>query len=392
MERKRGFLWIRSRKLLAAAITATVLILTTGCWDRKEVNDLAIATIAGLDRKDDGEIELSLEIVVPKQEGSKSQMSGKEARGSSSSLIWSASGTTAADAVSKLQRKLPRSIYWGQLQLLVVGESLSRNQLREQLDYLLRNNNIRLRVQPIVCKGNVREFLDFATPIEQTKADYLGGEAERVFPRPITLNLLVQRLGKNSDSAMLPYFDIAQDGSSSVPYLKGYAAFARDRMAGVIQGKPFSGAKWLHQQVKGDVETVKLKEPASSLLSIGILSSSTRFVPRLKEGAPEMEVGIEAEVSVVQNTTRFKTTDPKFIRQVREAAADDIRRRAENAIQEAQGMGADIFGFGEEINRRHPKEWRRLEARWERIYPAMPYKVNVKVSVRHIGMYNEPVG
>lgn len=392
MERKREFPWIRSRKLLTAAITAIALILTTGCWDRKEVNDLAIATIAGMDRKDDGEIELSLEIVVPKQEGSKSQMSGKEAKGSSSSLIWSASGTTAADAVSKLQRKLPRSIYWGQLQLLVVGESLSRNQLREQLDYLLRENNIRLRVQPFVCKGTVREFLDFATPIEQTKADYLGGEAERAFRRPITLNLLVQKLGKNSDSAMLPYFDIAKDGDSSVPYLKGYAAFARDRMAGVIQGEPFSGAKWLHQQVKGDVETVKLKEPASSLLSIGILSSSTRFVPRLKEGAPEMEVGIEAEVSVVQNTTRFKTTDPKFIRQVREAAADDIRRRAETAIREAQGMGADIFGFGEEINRRHPKEWRRLEARWERIYPAMPYKVNVKVSVRHIGMYNEPAG
>lgn len=368
------------------------MLLSTGCWDRKEVNDLAIVTIAGLDRKDDGEIELTLEIVVPKQEGSKTQMSGNVSKGSGSTLIWSASAATVAAAVSKLQRKLPRAIYWGQLELLVVGEALSRDQFQEQLDYFLRDNNIRLRVQPFICKGAVRNFLASASPLEQTKAEFLGDEAARVFRRPISLNLLVQKLGKKSESAMLPYLDITRDGNESVPYVKGYAIFSGDRMAGVMQGESFSGVKWLVHQVKGDVESVKLKEPTSSLISIGVLSSSTRLVPSLEEGIPRMEVGIEAVLSVVQNTTRFKTSDPKFIRQVEKAAIDDIRHRVESTIKQAQGMGADIFGFGEVINRHHPREWQRLQDRWDRIFPSMQVKVEVNVSVRHIGMYNEPAG
>lgn len=392
MDRSRVFLWIRGCKRLWLAIAATVLLLSTGCWDRTEVNDLAIVTIAGLDKKDNGEIEVTLEIVVPKQEGGQTQTGGTASKGSGSTLIWSAEGATAAAAVSKLQRKLPREIYWGQLELLVAGEVLSRDQFREQLDYLVRDNNIRLRVQPFVCKGTARKFLSFANPLEQTKSGFLSGEAERVFHRPTTLNLLVQKLGNKSDSALLPYLDVTQDGHACVPYVRGYAVFSRDRMAGVIQGESFSGAKWLLHEVKGDVETVQLKESSSSLISVGVLSANTRFVPTLKEGMPRMEVGIEAELSVAQNTTPVKTSDPKFIRQVERAAADDIRHQAETAIKQAQRMKADIFGFGETINRSHPREWQRMQKRWEQIFPSMQVKVKVKASVRNIGMYNKPAG
>ncbi|GJM69528.1 hypothetical protein HMSSN036_17440 [Paenibacillus macerans] len=53
---------------------------------------------------------------------------------------------------------MPRTIYWGQLQVLVVGEALARDGLREQLDYLVRDNEIRLRVMPFVTRGKVRDF------------------------------------------------------------------------------------------------------------------------------------------------------------------------------------------------------------------------------------------
>lgn len=373
-------------------MAAIALLLSTGCWDRKEVNDLAIVTIAGLDRKEDGEIELTLEIVVPSQEGGKTQMSGSTSKGNGATLILSSTGATAAAAVSKLQRKMPRAIYWGQLELLLVGESLSRAQLREQLDYLVRNNNIRLRVQPFVCKGAVREFLAAASPLTQTKAEFLSDIAARVFRRPITLSLLLQKLGKKSESAILPYLDLAKDGNENIPYVRGFAVFSHDRMAGVFQGESFSAAKWLLHQLEGDLETVKLKEPASSLLSIGILSSSIRFVPSLEEGMPRMAVGIKAEVSVVQNPTPMKSSDPEFLRQIEKAAADDIRHRVQTAIKQAQGMRADIFGFGEVINRHHPKEWQGLQDSWEQVFSSMQVKVEANVSVRHVGMYNASGG
>ena len=38
--------------------------LLSGCWDRVEVNDLAIVTAAVIDKKDDNQIELSNQILV----------------------------------------------------------------------------------------------------------------------------------------------------------------------------------------------------------------------------------------------------------------------------------------------------------------------------------------
>ncbi|WP_228469261.1 Ger(x)C family spore germination protein [Paenibacillus sp. JNUCC31] len=379
-------------KSVLLIMATAVLLFSTGCWDRKEVNDLAIVRTAGLDLKNNGEIELSLEIVIPKEGGGKTQQGMSNSKSSGSTLIWSASGATAADAASELQIKLSRTVYWGQLEILVVGEALSRSQLREQLDYLVRDSNVRLRVQPFVCKGTARDFLASAPPLEKTRADFLGGESEQLFRRPITLNNLVQNLGNTSNEAFLPYVDTTQDGGKSVPYVKGYAAFSSYRMAGLIQGESYSGAKWILEQVSGDVETVKLDRPSSPLISLGVLFSSTRIDPKLVGEIPRMDIVIEAEMSLMQNTTRFKTMDSKFIRNVEEAAVDKIRQKAETTIKQAQKMRADIFGFGEEIERHNPRKWKHIHDQWERIYPSIQANVQVKVRIRQIGMNSVPVG
>lgn len=383
-----AFPWLRVCKKPIFVMMATILLFSTGCWDRIEVNDLAIIRIAGLDRKENGEIELSLEIVAPKRGEKKSQKSE-----SAPTLIWSASGATAADAASKLQLKLSRSVYWGQLELLVFGETLAREKFLEQIDFLVRDNSIRLRVQPFVCKGPVSSFLASVNPLEQTKADFLGGEAERLFRKPITLNRLVQKLGKKSETAMLPYMDTTQDGNESIPYVKGYAVFSSDHMAGVIQGKAFSGVRFIFKQVNGDVETVKLEAPSNPLVSLKVLSSNAQLVPRIEGEMPRMTVGIKVNVSVLQNTSRFESSDPIFIRQTEKAAVDVIRYKVEKSIKQAQGMGVDIFGFGEAFYRQYPREWQRLqEDRWESIFPSMQVKVNVEVRILHTGMNNEPAG
>lgn len=118
----------------------------TGCWDREEVNSLAIVTSAGFDRTKDGAVELTLEIAAPRMKQSGKAQSGDKKEGGGQTIIRTAVGKTAAEAQGRLQMMLPRTIYWGQLQLVVVGEALAKNGLREQFDYLVRDNEIRLRV------------------------------------------------------------------------------------------------------------------------------------------------------------------------------------------------------------------------------------------------------
>lgn len=52
------------RKIIVLTLLVAV-ILTGGCWDRRELNELAIVLGAGVDRLPDGRIQLTLQLARP---------------------------------------------------------------------------------------------------------------------------------------------------------------------------------------------------------------------------------------------------------------------------------------------------------------------------------------
>jgi len=373
-----------------------VLLALTGCWDSDEVNSLAIVTSAGIDRTKDGAIELILEIVAPQQQQQQSgtgQSSGQKG-GKGTTIVRYAIGDTAADAQGRLQWKLPRTIYWGQLQVLVVGEALARDGLREQLDYLVRVNEIRLRVMPFVTQGKARDFFDSHFLLEQTKAGFLQSEAARVFHKPLTLGRLVQRLSSDDDAAVLPFINIPEDrgDKGGVPYIKGYAVFNQGRMVGTLTGNSFLATKWVTNQLKNHVETVNVGNESPARVTYTTLAAKSSLIPIRRNGEWQLNIRIESEINMIQNTSRLPMADPPNARLLEAAAAEHIREVVTQTVRDTQRMHADIFAFGEAIKRRNPHEWSRLEPQWNRFYPEMDFRVEASVKLRRIGMNSIPLG
>lgn len=366
----------------------------TGCWDREEVNSLAIVTSAGFDRTKDGAVELTLEIAAPRMKQSGKAQSGDKKEGGGQTIIRTAVGKTAAEAQGRLQMMLPRTIYWGQLQLVVVGEALAKNGLREQFDYLVRDNEIRLRVLSFVTRGKVSDFFESPYLLEQTKADFLQGEATRVFRKPLTLNQLVQHLSSEENGVTLPFIDVSQErkGSDGEMYIKGYAVFNRGRMVGTITGESFLAAKWVMNQLKNDVQTVHLGEGPQSRISLIMITANSRLIPSRKEEEWQMNIRINSEFSVLQNTTDLVMADPKEAHKLETAMAKHIRELVEQTVEDAKRMRTDIFGFGEAIYRKNPKEWNKLASRWDRVFSRLKVKVEADVNLRRTGMNTTPLG
>ncbi|GAB6933558.1 hypothetical protein JCM14719A_19110 [Calditerricola satsumensis] len=102
-----------------ASLCLLSLLLLTGCWDRVEINDLALVTAAGLDKGKGKTVKLSLQLAVPAAMPSVAGGDGGGLGGGGAgagrppTLVVSAEGITIADAMTKLQEKLPRRIFWG---------------------------------------------------------------------------------------------------------------------------------------------------------------------------------------------------------------------------------------------------------------------------------------
>jgi spore germination protein KC len=112
---------MRRRLLLAAA----VVLLLSGCWSRIEVNDLAIVDIIAMDREENGNWRISLQIVTPQRIAQPGGQGG-QAGSRRPFLVVSDTGPTALDAIRKLQLQLPRRIFLAHANVILVGEALAR--------------------------------------------------------------------------------------------------------------------------------------------------------------------------------------------------------------------------------------------------------------------------
>ena len=152
--------------LLFRIASVCFILLMGGCWDKKEVNDLAIITAAAIDKSDDGRVELSVEIFIPKTMGG-AQGGGGGGGGQQMTMVTSSKGTDLADALSKLQADTPRKLFWGSCRVFIFGEDLAKEGIQENLDFLLRHPEPRERAFAFVSEGKARKIIELKTILER---------------------------------------------------------------------------------------------------------------------------------------------------------------------------------------------------------------------------------
>ncbi len=150
--------------LLLLGICGTTPFLS-GCWDRVEITDLAVVTAAAIDKKDDNQIELSVQVFIPSSISSGGGQGGSsQGGGGVTTLVRSEKGSNISDALSRLQSKLPRKVFWGHCKVFVFGEKLAKEGVQEQLDFLLRHPQPREKANVYVSKGKAKPILESCRP------------------------------------------------------------------------------------------------------------------------------------------------------------------------------------------------------------------------------------
>ncbi|MBA2940609.1 Ger(x)C family spore germination protein [Paenibacillus sp. CGMCC 1.16610] len=358
--------------------------LLTGCWDRTEVNDLALVTGAAIDKYDDKSIELTIQIFVPRSPGGGGGGLESSNKGGSiqNSLVKSAVGVDIADAVSKIQEKMPRKIFWGHTEIIIFGEAVARQGVRDEVDYLMRAPQPRERAFMYICKGSAREILEMNTRLERNSSEIMREIAKSKIILSVTLADLAHMLVKQSGAAALPFIELLgantpRNHDDTGSFTNYTAVFKDDKMVGTIDDPTTRGLLWLRDEIKTAVVTVT-PEGVSGHVSLRLLKSETKLQPIIENGKWRMNVWIHTEDDALQNTTSLDlASDQQAVKRVEAAMNDDIEERVAVALRKVQqGFKADIFDFAGEFHRAYPKEWRQNQKLWNEIFP------NVEVTVQ----------
>ncbi|MDR7319361.1 Ger(x)C family spore germination protein [Brevibacillus nitrificans] len=369
------------------------LLLLTGCWDRIELNDVAIVTAAGIDRGEHNEIELTIQVLIPRALSGDGAMQGGGLQ--NITLVRTAKGINIADAMSKIQMKIPRMIFWGHCKVYLYGEAIAKSGITELVDYLARHPEPRNRALMYVSKGKAADVLKVTPEIERYSAETVRELSGLHVGMEVTLIDLLKMLKGPSKAAILPIISLyATKGSESKlnPYLMGSAVFKEGKMIGQLTERMTRGVMWVRNEIAASTVSVKVKN-VKGFVSLNPIRETTKLTPVIQNGKWKMIVAIETEGDLIQNGTNLNLVSPELLHLMQVALRKDIETRINRTLQHVQhGMKVDIFGFATQFHRKYPKEFASVKDKWEEKFPTLDIELKISSYIKRPGLITIPAG
>jgi spore germination protein KC len=376
------------RQFVRCLSVAAILFIVPGCWDRTELNDLALINALGVDLAEDGQIEVTGQQIIPQSSGGGNQMGGGGKKENKQTVVRKGKGETLADALSNMEEVIGRKIFLGHAEVVVFGERLARNGIRESVDFLVRNPQLRTRTLVYVSKGSPDAILSTVPKVELSSAKSLRLLSDKQLYLVVDLNHLTQMLASESRSAALPTVETREPNTIII---SGTAIFDEDKLVGQLDRQASRGLLWIRNEMKKAVITVRVPRIKGDV-SLQVIHSKTETVPRIERGKWKLAVKIRTDADLRENGTLLSMSTPWPIDQIERQADQTLKQRVQLAQKKVQEMGIDVFGFANAFHRKYPKEWAKVKDHWKEKFPQVQVDIQTQVHVRRTGMTNQPVG
>jgi len=388
------------KRFLTGAMLVSIMLFTivfsTGCWNRRELDTLAILSGLGIDtEKIEGRdvIKLTAQIVKPGEVRAPST-DEKGGGGSSPVLVLESTGDTVFDAVRNFTMKSSRKILFPHNQVIIVGEEAARAGMQPLLDLFVRDHESRSRVWILVARGKAGDILRAKVGQEKIPAMGIADLEEASFATSKTSAMRLQEfincLLSKTTAPVVSAINLHKEEKETAVKLEGSAFFKDGKLAGYLDGTETRGLLWVVGKVKSGV--IALDCPGSDKkVSLEIIRASSKVKTKLRNGKVFIEVAIKEEGNLADQMCLEELTTPEKLALLEKRQGEMIKREMEAALKKARQYKADIFGFGEVVYRSHPTEWKNMEHNWEEIFPEIEVKITVMAKLRRVGMTTKPL-
>ncbi|REK76437.1 Ger(x)C family spore germination protein [Paenibacillus paeoniae] len=387
-------------KAIRLLLLGSLLLLQTGCWNRVELNDIAIISATGVDWEN-GKWVLTNQIVIPKA------ISGQAGGGRTAAVnVFSSTGDNFRIAISKASQESSRRLYFSHNQIVIIGQEAARKGVGPLLEAYLRNHDSRETVDVFLSKGTARLMLEQLIPLEQIPGAAIqrmivNEEMSSSSYRQMTIHHVLMDLLGHTKATSIPGLALAGSGEStdrvdmlsqtSTPSkvrLSELGLVYGDKLVGWIGEEQSKGVMWLTNHV--DKTTVAFACTAGGKgrqgSSARVLHSVTKVKPQQQDGKWVMKVNIEAQGTLLEYDCGGDLMKPEEIWEVERLVEERIASIVTDGWEVVRKHKVDVLGFGTLIYKHHPKTWKVIERNWKEEFPQTEIELNVNMKLSSTGM------
>lgn len=376
--------------LLNTIVTMSLILTITGCWNRREVDELSVVMAVGLDKpKQTGKVQFTSQIFSPVAQ-KKGGMGG--GNGGSYRNIKSTSDTVSG-AVQEALHKIPREIYFAHNQVVIFGRNIAEEGVQKYIDFFLREQHSRLNVWILIAKDRADETLEITPQLESIPAldiaDLIEIQLETSQSSVVNLKKFATRLMSRTTAPIAPFIEVSGKGDKKTVRVSGTAVFKKDKLAGQLNLNETRGLLWVIDEVNRGIIDVDCLG-GSGKVSLNIIRAERKIVPEIKGSKIHMKIEIKEEgILGSQSCPAYLSTQPS-IAVLEKETADAIRSEIMAALKKARKLHTDIFGFGDAVHKKYPVQWNNYESKWDEIFPKIEVELTIAAKIRRTGRIMQP--
>ncbi|WCN38280.1 Ger(x)C family spore germination protein [Aneurinibacillus uraniidurans] len=387
------------RTIIVLASLLIIVTVITGCWNRRELNEIAIGVAIGVDKRKDNYV-LFVQVVNP---GVIAQKGGGGGPMYTPVTTYEMQGKSIFEAFRRMTTVVPRKIYFSHLRIVVISEQVARGGIRNVLDFFSRDHEMRSDFYVAVAKNTkVKQVLSSFTAIEKLPAAKLFSSlqvSEKAWAPTVGVHLdeLLSSLVSPGKAAVLQAVELKGEkpvartmeniGRIYTPAYLRYTSvgvFKKDKLVGWLNENESKGYNYIMGKVKSTVGYVPCAKGGK--VTVEVIRTKTDMKAKVKNGKPEINIKVFMEENIGEVQCNIDLSKLKTIRDIEKKGEKKTKELMESAIKAAQQKyKSDIFGFGEAIHRADPKIWKQLEKNWGEEFSNLAVHVNVDVKVRRTG-------
>lgn len=394
---------MRLPAMLLIPLLLSMTVLVTGCWDRKELNDLGIMMGLAIDQAGK-DIKVTAQIVIPSSMGSNT---GK----SSGSPVthFHASAPTLFEAIQKLTLSNPRNIFMSHIRVLIFSEKYAAEVgIGDVLEALMRDPGVRPDYYVMIArKASAESILSTLTSLERIPADKLFSAlevsaktwaptttvtADRLFEEMLSSGISPVVTGvelRGNRKAAPTEQNVNRSEAEAQLYYTGLSVFKKDKLIGWLTEAESKGYNYIRNNVDSTVGHLDCDDDGK--IALRTLRNQTKIKASFdKEGKPVINVHVQTVNVIASVECKTKIANLDIIKNLEKEAEDVFQKLLEDTYRSIiRKYKVDVFGFGQEIDRTNHKWWLAHQEGWTDYLPKLKVNFHPKVMIKRVGALDD---
>ena len=356
------------------------ILLLTGCYDYKELNSISILSATEINKIDD-KYYVSAQAVNP-------QAPDKSTTTQAPFIIYNGSGKTIQEAYRGITNESSKFLYSSHLQLLIINEKIAKENIKEIIDFYLKNPPIRTEFYILISKSD--HILDIITPINdissasiketiENNVKYLGTT------NTVTFNELTNMILDPNLEIILPTIKLINDSKEGEKIeniektkidtkyqLDGLAIFKENKLIGYLNENESKTYNILKNKINNTIITTKCDN--DKYMTAEIIDSKSNI--KFEKNKIKIKVKLSGNLNEyhcnkpLDKTKVIKDIEKKFEKEITNTIKKDI-----NKIRKE--YNSDTFGFLDKLYRTDYNKYKEIKNNW---YKSTYQNIDISIS------------